>query len=289
MALLQGKVVVITGAGGGIGREHALAMAKEGAAIVVNDLGGARDGTGGGSSMADETVDLIKQAGGEAVANYDNVATVEGGQGILKTALDAFEQVDVLVNNAGILRDKSFSNTTEDLWDPVLAVHLKGTYCVTHPVYNHMKERGAGGVIINTSSTSGLNGNFGQTNYGAAKAGIAGFSRCLAIEGKKYDIRVFVLAPVALTRLTEDLGGFDADSMKERMNPAAVSPLVTYLASDLAKDMTGKTFFCGGGRIAEMKVVTTKGITKGDPTELWTPDEIAQHMKAGEILLPDDA
>jgi NAD(P)-dependent dehydrogenase (short-subunit alcohol dehydrogenase family) len=287
MGLLEGKVVVITGAGGGIGREHALAMAKEGAAIVVNDLGGARDGTGGSSSMADETVDLVKQAGGEAAANYDNVATVEGGLGILKSALDAFDQVDVLVNNAGILRDKSFANTTEDLWDPVLAVHLKGTYCVTHAVYNHMKQRGAGGVIINTSSTSGLNGNFGQCNYGAAKAGIAGFSRCLAIEGKKYDIRVFVLAPVALTRLTEDLGGFDNEDMKARMDPAAVSPLVTYLASDLAKDMTGKTFFCGGGRIAEMKVVTTTGVTKADAGKLWTPQEIADNMKAGEILLPD--
>ena len=287
MGLLEGKVVVITGAGGGIGREHALALAKEGAAIVVNDLGGARDGTGGGSAMADETVELVKKAGGEAVANYDNVSTIEGGLGILKTALEAFDQVDVLVNNAGILRDKSFANTTEDLWDPVIAVHLRGTYCVTHAVYNHMKQRGAGGVIINTSSTSGLNGNFGQCNYGAAKAGIAGFSRCLAIEGKKYDIRVFVLAPVALTRLTEDLGGFDNEEMKARMDPAAVSPLVTYLASDLSKGVSGKTFFCGGGRIAEMKVVTNKGITKSDTSELWTPQEIADHMKAGEILLPD--
>ncbi len=287
MGLLEGKVVVITGAGGGIGREHSLAMAKEGAAIVVNDLGGARDGTGGGSAMADETVDLVKQAGGEAVANYDDVATIEGGQGILKTALDAFDQVDCLVNNAGILRDKSFANTTEDLWDPVIAVHLRGTYCVTHAIYNHMKERGSGGVIINTSSTSGLNGNFGQCNYGAAKAGIAGFSRCLAIEGKKYNIRVFVLAPVALTRLTEDLGGFDNEDIKARMNPAAVSPLVTYLASDLAKDMTGKTFFCGGGRIAEMKVVTTAGVTKANPRALWTPQEIAEGMQAGQILLPE--
>ena len=130
MGLLEGKVAVITGAGGGIGREHALAMAKEGAAIVVNDLGGTRDGAGGGTSMADETVELVKQAGGEAVANYANVATVEGGLDILKSALDAFDQVDVLVNNAGILRDKSFANTTEDLWDPVLAVHLKGTACL---------------------------------------------------------------------------------------------------------------------------------------------------------------
>jgi NAD(P)-dependent dehydrogenase (short-subunit alcohol dehydrogenase family) len=286
MGLLEGKVVVITGAGGGIGREHALAMSKEGAAVVVNDLGGSRDGTGGGSSMADETVELVRKAGGEAVANYANVATVEGGQDILKTALDTFEQVDVLVNNAGILRDKSFANTTEDLWDPVIAVHLRGTYCVTHAVYRHMKERGAGGVIINTSSTSGLNGNFGQCNYGAAKAGIAGFSRCLAIEGKKYGIRVFVLAPVALTRLTEDLSGFGDDSIKQQMNPAAVSPLVVYLASDLAKGLSGETFFCGGGRIAEMKVITAAGVTKPDASELWTPQQIADSMKAGEILLP---
>ncbi len=287
MGLLEGKVVVITGAGGGLGRQHSLAMAKEGAAIVANDLGGARDGTGGGSSMADETVDLVKQAGGEAVANYDDVSTIAGGQGILKTALEAFDQVDCLVNNAGIRRDKSFANTTEDFWDPVLAVHLRGTYCVTHAIYNHMKERGAGGSIINTSSTSGLNGNFGQCNYGAAKAGIAGFSRCLAIEGKKYNIRVCILAPVALTRLTEDLGGFDNEDMKARMDPAAVSPLVTYLASDLAKDITGKTFFCGGGRIAEMKVVTTTGVTKADPSALWTPQEIAEGMQAGQILLPE--
>ena len=287
MGLLEGKVVVITGAGGGLGRQHSLAMAKEGAAIVANDLGGARDGTGGGSSMADETVDLVKQAGGEAVANYDDVSTIAGGLGILKTALEAFDQVDCLVNNAGILRDKSFANTTEDFWDPVLAVHLRGTYCVTHAIYNHMKERGAGGSIINTSSTSGLNGNFGQCNYGAAKVGIAGFSRCLAIEGKKYNIRVCILAPVALTRLTEDLGGFDNEDMKARMDPAAVSPLVTYLASDLAKDITGKTFFCGGGRIAEMKVVTTTGVTKADPSALWTPQEIAEGMQAGQILLPE--
>ena len=287
MGLLDGKVAIITGAGGGIGREHALAMAKEGAAIVVNDLGGARDGEGSGSAMADGVVDEIKALGGEAVANYDNVATVEGGEAILKTALDAFDHVDILVNNAGILRDRSFSNTTEDLWDPVIAVHLKGTYCVTRPVFLHMKERAAGGVIINTSSTSGLNGNFGQCNYGAAKAGVAGFTRCLAIEGKKYGIRAFILAPVALTRLTEDLGGFSSDKIKEAMNPAAVSPLLVYLASSLSGDMTGKTFLAGGGRIAEMRVVTHTGITKKVDDGLWTADQIAAQMQAGEILLPD--
>jgi NAD(P)-dependent dehydrogenase (short-subunit alcohol dehydrogenase family) len=287
MGVLDGKVAIVTGAGGGIGREHALALSRQGAAVVVNDLGGARDGTGGGHNMADAVVDEIKQAGGEAVGNYDSVATVEGGQGILKTALDTFEKVDVVVNNAGILRDKSFANTDEDMWDIVVNVHLKGTYCVTHAVYSHLKERGQGGVIINTSSTSGLNGNFGQANYGAAKAGIAGMSRCLAIEGVKYGIRVFILAPVALTRLTDDLPGFDAEEMKVRMNPGLVSPLVTYLASDLSKDITGKTFFVGGGRIAEMKVVTHTGITKSDDGGLWTPEEIAAQMSPGKILLPE--
>jgi NAD(P)-dependent dehydrogenase (short-subunit alcohol dehydrogenase family) len=287
MGLLDGKVVIVTGAGGGLGRGYALAMAKEGASVVVNDLGGARDGTGGGKAMADQVVDEIKAGGGEAVVNYDSVATVEGGRNILKTALDTFERVDVLVNNAGILRDKSFANTTEDLWDPVVAVHLKGTYCVTHAVYRHMKERGEGGVIINTSSTSGLNGNFGQCNYGAAKAGIAGFSRCLAIEGVKYGIRVFVLAPVALTRLTEDLPLFSDEKMQTTMDPGLVAPLVVYLASDRSKEFTGKTFFVGGGRIAEMKVVTHTGITKSEDGGLWTAEEVASKMTPGEILLPD--
>jgi NAD(P)-dependent dehydrogenase (short-subunit alcohol dehydrogenase family) len=287
MGLLDGKVAIVTGAGGGIGREHALALSKEGAALVVNDLGGARDGSGAGHSMADQVVEEIKAAGGEAVANYDSVASVEGGQSILKTALDAFEKVDVVVNNAGILRDKSFANTTEDLWDIVIAVHLKGTYCVTHAVYNHMKQRGEGGVIINTSSTSGLNGNFGQSNYGAAKAGIAGMTRCLAIEGKKYGIRAFILAPVALTRLTEDLALFQDDKLKATMEPKLVSPLVVYLASDLSKEITGKTFFVGQGRIAEMRVVTHTGVTKSEKGGLWTATEIAEKMKVGEILLPD--
>ena len=288
MGWLDGKVAIVTGAGGGIGREHALALAREGASVLVNDLGGARDGTGASSKMADAVVDEIRAAGGEAAPNYDDVSTVEGGRAILQGALDAFDRVDVLVNNAGILRDKSFANTTEDMWDIVVKVHLKGTYCVTHAVYNHMKQSGQGGVIINTSSTSGLNGNFGQCNYGAAKAGIAGFSRCLAIEGLKYGIRVHVLAPVALTRLTDDLPGFKDDpTLRAKMNPRRVSPLVVYLASDRAKDITGKTFYVGGGRIAEMRVVTHTGVTKQTDDGLWTPEEIAAQMNPGEILLPE--
>ena len=285
MGLLEGKVVVITGAGGGLGREHALAMAKEGAKMVVNDLGGARDGTGGGTSMADAVVEEIKSAGGEAVANYDSVATVEGGNNIVKAAVDTYGQLDICVNNAGILRDKTLSKLDEQMWDVVISVHLKGTYCVSRAAFNHMKERGGGGVIINTSSTSGLNGNFGQSNYGAAKAGIAGMTRCMALEGQKYGIRCFILAPVALSRLTEDLPGFQDESFQAKMAPGLVTPLVTFLASDLAKDMTNKTFFVGGGRIAEMKVVTATGITKTDDGGLWTPQEVAEKMSG--ILLPE--
>jgi NAD(P)-dependent dehydrogenase (short-subunit alcohol dehydrogenase family) len=280
MGLLDGKVAIVTGAGGGIGREHALALAAAGAAVVVNDLGGSRDGSGAGHSMADGVVDEIRKAGGTAVANYDNVATVSGGQGILKSALDAFNQVDVLVNNAGILRDKTLAKMEEPEWDAVIAVHLKGTYCVTRPVFNHMRDSGRGGSIINTSSTSGLEGNFGQTNYGAAKAGIAGFTRCLAIEGHKYGVRVNAIAPVALTRMTEDLPLAQNEAFKERMSPKQIAPLIVYLASDLAKDVNKKIFFVGGGQISEMRMVRTQGATKsGDP---WSPEEIAGRI--GEIL-----
>jgi NAD(P)-dependent dehydrogenase (short-subunit alcohol dehydrogenase family) len=287
MALLDGKVAIVTGSGGGIGREHALAMAKEGAAVVVNDLGGARDGTGASQNLADQVVAEIKEAGGEAVANYDTVATVDGANKIVKSALDAFDKVDIVVNNAGILRDKTFAKLDEDMWDIVIAVHLRGTYCVTHAAYNHMKERGEGGVIVNTSSTSGLNGNFGQTNYGAAKAGIAGLTRCIAIEGKKYGIRAFILAPIAFTRMTDDLPGFNDEKIKAQMSPAVISPLVTYLASDLSKDQTGTTFLVAGGRIAEMKMITSDGITKEDDGGLWTPEEIASKMVPGEILMAE--
>ncbi len=287
MGLLDGKVAVVTGAGGGLGREHVLALAAEGASVVVNDLGGSRDGSGAGSAMADQVVAQVRKAGGEAVANYDNVSTVAGGENILKSALAAFGRVDILVNNAGILRDKSFANTTEDLWDPVIAVHLKGTYCVTRPIFLHMKERGQGGVIVNTSSTSGLNGNFGQCNYGAAKAGIFGFTRCLALEGQRYQIRCHILAPVAHTRLTEDLPGFSNEDMAAKFDPKLVSPLIVYLASDLAKDLTGKVFLAGGGQIAEMRMVTAPGIKKETDGGLWTAAEIAAKMTAGEILLPD--
>jgi NAD(P)-dependent dehydrogenase (short-subunit alcohol dehydrogenase family) len=284
MGLLDGKVALVTGAGGGLGREHAHALAHAGAKVVVNDLGGARDGSGRSSSMADQVVDEIRAFGGEAAPSYDTVAEVAAGERIVQTAIDAFGRLDVVVNNAGILRDKTLAKMDEAMWDVVVSVHLKGTFCVSRPAFNHMKERGQGGVIINTSSTSGLNGNFGQSNYGAAKAGIWGFTRCLALEGQRHGIRAYALAPVAHTRLTEDLPGFQDEKMKERMDPALVAPLVVYLASDHAKDLTDKTFFVGGGRIAEMRMVTAKGATKTEQGGLWTPEEIAARMN--DILLP---
>jgi NAD(P)-dependent dehydrogenase (short-subunit alcohol dehydrogenase family) len=280
MGLLDGKVAIVTGSGGGIGREHALALASAGAAVVVNDLGGTRDGSGAGHSMADAVVEEIRKAGGTAVASYDSVATVAGGAAILATALDAFGQVDVLVNNAGILRDKTLAKMEEAEWDSVVAVHLKGAYCVTRPVFNHLREAGRGGSIINTSSTSGLEGNFGQTNYGAAKAGIAGFTRCLALEGKKYGIRVNAIAPVALTRMTEDLPLARNEAFHDRMSPRHIAPLIVFLASDLAKDVNQKIFFVGGGQISEMRMVRTQGVTKKEG--VWSPEEIAGRI--GDIL-----
>ncbi len=282
MGLVDGKVAIVTGAGGGLGREHALLLASEGASVVVNDLGGTRDGAGSGAAMADTVVEEIRGAGGEAAASYDSVSTVEGGESILRTAVDTFGRVDILINNAGILRDKTMANIDEETWDTVIDVHLKGTYCVTRPVYTHMKERGEGGVIVNTSSTSGLIGNFGQCNYGAAKAGIAGFTRCLALEGKKYNIRVWGLVPMAVTRMTNDLPGMDSEQAEERFDPARVSPAVLYMVSDLSKDKTGKFLFAAGNRVAELKVVGSDGFTSESGV---TPQDIAANEDS--IFLPD--
>ncbi len=274
MTLLRDKVAIVTGAGGGIGRAHALALAEAGAAVVVNDLGGARDGSGGGSAMADAVVKEIEAAGGSAVANYDSVASVAGGESIVRGAVEAFGRVDCLVNNAGILRDKTLSKMDEAQWDDVIAVHLKGTYTVTRPAFAQMRAQG-GGSIINTSSTSGLEGNFGQTNYGAAKAGIAGFTRCLALEGEKYGIRVNAIAPAALTRMTDDLPGAQSERFQE-MTPDHIAPLIVYLASELASEVTKRIFFVGGGRISEMRMVRADGARK--ESGLWTPQEIAKQI-----------
>jgi len=283
MGLLDGKVAIITGAGGGLGEAYARLFAQEGAAVVVNDLGGARDGSGDGSvSAAQKVVNDILAQGGRAVANGDDVSTMAGGENILKTALDAFGQVDILVCNAGILRDKSFANTSEADWDLVVKVHLKGAYCCTMPVWKWLKDNGRPGVIVMTSSTSGLYGNFGQSNYGAAKAGIYGFMRVLAIEGRKYGIRVMGLAPGAFTRMPSDLPGRAGREPDPLSLPENVAPGVLYMVSDLAADHTGKVLGVSSRGVREIKMLETEGFQPGRP---YTAQEVAEH--ASEVFFAE--
>ena len=227
----DGKVVIITGAGGGLGRQHALLMASRGALIVVNDLGGAVDGSGPTSDTAkgaaERVVDEIKAIGGEAVADTNSVATPEGGKAIVKTAVDAFGKVDVVINNAGILRDKAFHNLEPAMTEAVFDVHLRGAFHVTQPAWQIMREQGYG-RIVSTSSAAGVFGNFGQANYGAAKMGLVGFTRVLAVEGAKYNIKANAIAPLALTRMTEDLLG----ALGQKLQPEMVSPLVAFLSHE---------------------------------------------------------
>jgi len=284
MALLEGKVAIITGAGGGLGRAHAHALAREGAAIVVNDLGGSVDGKGAATTMADAVVQEIRDAGGNAIANHGNVTVAEDAQGMVDAAVQEFGRLDILINNAGILRDKSFKNMTEDLWDPVIAVHLKGTYQPTRAAYLHMVEAGNGGRIIMTSSTSGLIGNFGQTNYGAAKAGIAGFMRCLAIEGVKAGITVNVLAPNAYSRMTASLF---PEGSEERFAPEKVSPAIAWLCSDEAADITGRQFVISGNRVT---LLYPAGHQIADKAEgKWEASEIGQKIRESMADWPEAA
>jgi len=284
MGLLDGKVAIITGAGNGLGEAYAKLFAKEGAAVVVNDLGGPRDGSGAGSvSAAQKVVDQITAAGGRAVANGDDVSTIEGGENILKTALDAFGQVDILVCNAGILRDKSFANTSEEDWDKVIKVHLKGTYCCALPVWRHMKDHGGGSMVL-TSSTSGLYGNFGQTNYGAAKAGVYGMVRVMAIEGRKYNIRVMGLAPGAYTRMTSDLPGRKGQEPDPLSLPENVAPGVLYMVSDLAADHSGKILGVSSRGVREIKMLETEGFQPGRP---YTAQEVARNADAVFFPTPE--
>jgi NAD(P)-dependent dehydrogenase (short-subunit alcohol dehydrogenase family) len=249
----DGKVAVITGAGGGLGRQHALLLASRGALIVINDLGGAVDGTGSDKGAAERVVDEIKALGGEAVPNTSSVATPEGGAAIIQTAVDAFGKVDIVINNAGILRDKAFHNMGPDLVDPVLDVHLRGAFNVTQPAWVRMREQGYG-RIISTSSAAGVFGNFGQANYGAAKMGLVGFTRVLAVEGAKYNIKANAIAPLALTRMTESIMG----GLGDKLDPGLVSPLVTFLAHEDCP-VSGELFSVGGGRVAQVFLGETKG------------------------------
>lgn len=275
--LLDGKVAIITGAGGGIGRAEALLFAREGAKVVVNDLGGARDGTGSSDAMASKVAEEIRAAGGTAVPNFDSVATPEGAASIVKTALDAFGRVDVLVNNAGILRDKTLLKMDEAMWDIVIAVHLKGTFLCTQAAAKQMIAQGGGGRIINTTSVSGMMGNFGQANYSAAKAGIYGFTRTAAIELQKHRITVNAVAPIAKTRLTEDLPMFQ--SGMDTLTPDHVAPAALFLGSDLCADRTGHVLAVAGAQMYIYKVVQSAGKFK-DEGGVWTAQEIAENWDA---------
>jgi NAD(P)-dependent dehydrogenase (short-subunit alcohol dehydrogenase family) len=277
------RVAVITGAGGGLGKTYALELAKRGAKVVVNDLGGAADGTGGGSSMADQCVKEIEEAGGTAVANYDSVATPEGGENIIKTAMDNFGKVDIVINNAGILRDKSFVKLEPQNLEIVLDVHLKGAFFVSQPAFRVMKENGYGRFVF-AASGAGIFGNFGQSNYGAAKMGLVGLSNVLAVEGAKNGIKSNVIAPIAKTRLTEDLLGPVAD----KLLPEHVTPLVTYLSSEQC-DETHCIYDVGGGRYARIFIGLGQGWTKKGETA--TAEDIASNWgtihEPGEFTIPE--
>ena len=250
----ENRTVIVTGAGNGLGKAYALELGSRGARVVVNDLGGAVDGSGSGSTPADEVVNEIIANGGEAVANYDSVATKEGGASIVQTAIDNFGTVDAVVNNAGILRDKSFAKMEEEDLNAIIDVHLKGTFFVCQPAFIQMKEQGYG-RFVNVSSPSGLFGNFGQLNYGAAKMGIVGLTNVLAIEGAKYNIKANVIAPNAATRMTEELFGED---MSKLLTVDNITPLVVYLASEQC-EVTHEIFSAGGGRFARIGISTDVG------------------------------
>lgn len=264
----DGRVAIITGAGGGLGRQHALELARRGARIVVNDLGGSVHGDGGDVGPAQSVVQEIVDLGGEAVADTNSVASPEGGRAIVQTAIDAFGTVDIVVNNAGILRDKSFHNLDQAMIEAVIQVHLLGAFYVTQPAFRVMREKGYG-RIVSTSSNSGLLGNFGQSNYGAAKMGLVGLTNVLAIEGRKFNIRANAIAPVAATRMTEGL----FEDLIDKMDPALVSPLVAYLASE-ACEVTGEVYSAAGGVISRFFV----GLTPGYYNPRLTAEDIADHL-----------
>jgi NAD(P)-dependent dehydrogenase (short-subunit alcohol dehydrogenase family) len=252
----DGKVAIITGAGGGLGRSHALELARRGARIVVNDLGGSVSGDGSDKGAAQKVVEEIEALGGEAVANTDSVSTPEGGASVVQTAVDAFGTVDIVINNAGILRDKTFHNMTPELLTAVIDVHLLGAFYVTQPAWLIMREKGYGRVV-NTSSNSGILGNFGQSNYGAAKMGLVGFTRVLANEGRKYNIKVNAIAPVAKTRMTEELlGGFG-----EKLAAEEITPTVAFLAHEDCP-VTGEIYSVAGGSVSRFFIGLTPGYYK---------------------------
>jgi NAD(P)-dependent dehydrogenase (short-subunit alcohol dehydrogenase family) len=275
--LLKGKAVVVTGAGRGVGREIALLMAKEGARVVVNDYGGSETGAGTSQKPADEVTDEIRRAGGEAVANYDSVATMAGGQSIVQTAMDAFGRIDVVVNNAGILRDRMIFNMTEEEWDAVIDTHLKGTFAVTRAAAPIMREQ-KWGRFINMTSTSGLIGNVGQANYAAAKLGIFGLTKVTALDMARYNVTANCISPFAWTRMIGTIPT-ETETQKARvekikqLSPAHIAPMAVFLASDAAKEVTGQVFGVRGKEI--MLFGHERPIMRVHHHEGWTPARIA--------------
>ena len=267
-----GRVAIVTGAGAGLGRQYALELGKRGAKVVVNDLGGTRDGVGHDDAAANKVVEEIKALGGEAVPNYDNVATVQGGENIVKTAIDSFGKVDILINNAGILRDKSFTKMEEDNWDGVVGVHLRGAYCVTKPAYANMRENGYGRIVMTTSG-AGLFGNFGQSNYAAAKMALIGLTNVLKLEGAKYNVKTNVIVPVAASRLTEDVL---PPQFFEKMKPDFIAPAVLYMCSELCQD-SGMIINATLGYFSRTAIMTGPGVIIGDGTVVPSPEEFMEN------------
>jgi NAD(P)-dependent dehydrogenase (short-subunit alcohol dehydrogenase family) len=276
MSLLDGKVAIVTGAGGGIGRATALLFAREGARVLVNDHGGARDGTGQSSSAADAVVEEIRAAGGKAAADHGSVSDAAAAEELVRSAVKHFGRLDVLINNAGILRDKTLLKLELADWQAVLDVHLTGTFLCLRAAAAKLKDQGQGGSIVNTTSVSGLVGNFGQANYSAAKAGIYGLTRTASIELQRFGIRVNAVAPLAKTRLTEELPLFE--KVGDSLSPEHVAPVHCYLASDLSRDVTGVTLSVAGARISQFKLVESAGRHKEDEDGIWTPSEIAEQF-----------
>jgi NAD(P)-dependent dehydrogenase (short-subunit alcohol dehydrogenase family) len=265
------RVAIVTGAGNGLGRAHALLLASRGAKVVVNDPGGARDGRGDSHAAADKVVAEIKAAGGQAVANYDSVADKAGAKNIVQTAVDAFGTVDIVVNNAGILRDKSFPNMTMEDFDFVVQVHFLGTAYVTHAAWPILRQKAYGRVVV-TSSNSGIYGNFGQTNYAGAKLALVGFVNALRLEGQKYNIMVNALAPVAGTRMTEDLM---TPEVLAKMKPEFVSPMVAYLCSEQCQH-TGDVWAAGAGYFSRIEYREGPGMRLGPQA---TVDDVAANIE----------
>lgn len=277
----DGRVAIITGAGGGLGRSHALLLASRGASVVVNDIGGSVDGKGGSATPGEAVVAEITALGGTAIANRDSVSTAEGGNAIVDAAMEAFGRVDILVNNAGILRDQAFHKMENDSIDSVVDVHLKGALYVTRPAFAIMREQGYG-RIISTSSASGLFGNFGQANYGAAKAGLAGLTRVLAIEGASKGIKANAIAPIAATRMTQDVLG----DLLELVTPESVSAVVAYLANEECA-VNGHIYSVGGGRVSRIFIAETPGTILGENTPEAVANSLATIDDTDGFLLPE--